>query len=410
MIIPTFLNLLFVLWFLNCFLVKRVRRRIFVFLLMFIISLVLSSVNCNGLTILGKMLTIFLFYLCSVFCFQENKWKIAYIFLISYCIIILSEFVTLLITNLFTGFYSLNSTITLLIMTLCTQFCNYGIGILLKKFLYFNETDNSIKNSVAFYIVPFVLTTFFIISISDYNVLFSKNVIYLIIFLFMMIIDLLSIAMIKHVLDILETKKELELSQVKKNTLESQIELISLNYNINFSFMHDSLHTLSKLKGLVEQNKIEDFYAQIDRYADETQKNLYSIYSNSPAISTFLLQNKEILSRYQISINSTLKSKNMEISLSYEFARFINFILTYATKICINTYMNDKKIIIIKSNDIGTKNSVFKLMFTGSYDVLCDSQTLTIIDYIKENYSGQANVIYKDVEKMIVLTVYFLNK
>ena len=69
-----------------------------------------------------------------------------------------------------------------------------------------------------------------------------------------------------------------------------------------------------------------------------------------------------------------------------------------------------KKIIIIKSNDIGTKNSVFKLMFTGSYDVLCDSQTLTIIDYIKENYSGQANVIYKDVEKMIVLTVYFLNK
>ena len=101
----------------------------------------------------------------------------------------------------------MNSTITLLIMTLCTQFCNYGIGFLLKKFLYFNETDNSIKNSVAFYIVPFVLTTFFIISISDYNVLFSKNVIYLIIFLFMMIIDLLSIAMIKHVLDILETKK-----------------------------------------------------------------------------------------------------------------------------------------------------------------------------------------------------------
>lgn len=137
MIIPTFLNLLFVMWFLNCFLVKRVRKRIFVFLLMFIISLILSLVNCNGLTMLGKILTISLFYLCSVFCFQENKAKIAYVFLISYCIIILSEFITLIITNLFTGFNSLNSTIVLLIMTLCTQFFNYGIGFLLKKFLYF---------------------------------------------------------------------------------------------------------------------------------------------------------------------------------------------------------------------------------------------------------------------------------
>lgn len=146
---------------------------------------------------------------------------------------------------------------------------NYGIGFLLKKFIYFNATKNSIKNSVVFYIIPFTLTIFLIISISDYNVLFSKNIIYLIIFLFMMIIDLFSVVMIKYVLDILETKKELELSQVKKNTLKSQIELISLNYNINFSFMHDSLHTLSKLKELVEQNKIEDFYTQVDKYADE---------------------------------------------------------------------------------------------------------------------------------------------
>ena len=294
-------------------------------------------------------------------------------------------------------------------MTLCTQFFNYGIGFLLKKFLYFNATINSIKNSVAFYVIPFTLTTFFIISISDSNVLYNINTIYPIIFLFMMIIDLFSIAMIKHILDISKTKKELELSQVKKNTLKSQIELIYLNYNINFSFMHDSLHTLSKLKGLVEQNKIEDFYTQIDRYANEIQRNLYSIYSNSPAISTFLLQNKEILLRYQISINSTLKSKNMEIFLSYEFARFINLILTYAMKICINTHINDKKI-IIKSSDIGTKNSVFKLMFTGAYDVLFNSQTLTTVNYIKENYSEKVDLIYKDAEKMIVLTVFFFKK
>lgn len=409
MILPTFLNLLFILWFLKCFLVKRVRKRIFVFLLMFIISILLSSVNYNGLTMLGKILTISMFYLCSVFCFQENKMKIAYVFLISYFIIILSEFITIIITNLFTKFYSLNYTITLLIMTVCTQFFNYGIGFLLKKFIYFNATKNSIKNSVVFYIIPFTLTIFLIISISDYNVLFSKNIIYLIIFLFMMIIDLFSVVMIKYVLDILETKKELELSQVKKNTLKSQIELISLNYNINFSFMHDSLHTLSKLKELVEQNKIEDFYTQVDKYADEIQKNLYSIYSNSPAISTFLLQNKEILSRYRITINSTLKSKNMEIFLSYGFATFINLILTYAMKICINSHINDKKI-IIKSSDIGTKNSVFKLMFTGSYDILFDSQTLTIVDWIKENYSEKTDLIYKDTEKMIVLIVFFFNK
>ena len=99
----------------------------------------------------------------------------------------------------------------------------------------------------------------------------------------------------------------------------------------------------------------------------------------------------------------------MEIFLSYEFARFINLILTYAMKICINTHINDKKI-IIKSSDIGTKNSVFKLMFTGAYDVLFNSQTLTTVNYIKENYSEKVDLIYKDAEKMIVLTVFFFMK
>lgn len=402
MILPTFLNLLFVLWFLNCFLSKKNRKRIYVFLWMFIISLLLSYVNQSGITMLGKVLTFSLFYLCSFFCFQGTKMRITYIFMIGYFILILSEFITLAIINLLPDFHSLDKVISFLFMTACTQFFNYVTGYILKWFFYLNAS----KKGVVIHIIPLILTAFFIMNVTDYRILFDKNAFYLIIFLFMMIIDLFSIIMMKYTLDNLKAKKELELSQTKKSILKSQYELIYNNYNINFSFLHHSLHTLSELKRLIEQNRIEDFYTQINEFADKTQKNLYAIYSNSPAISTFLLKNKEILLYYHISIHSTLKSRNLEMILSHKFAKFINIVLDYAVHVCINTNAVEK-VIIVKSDDIGTDNSIFKVMFTSAHDVITATSTNIMIDSIKKDYSESIDMIYKKSCGMIEMVIHF---
>ena len=405
MILPTFLNILFITYFLNCFLDNRVRKRLYVVLLMIILSLVLAYVNHYGLTMLGRILSFSLFYLYSLICFQESKIKVTCIYFIGYFILIFSEFITLAIVDLMSGYISFDPITLLLMMTLCTQIFNYGTGYTLKWFFY-HHTAIAAENGILLHMVPLMLTAFFIMNISDSRVLFGSNALLLIAFFLLIIIDLFSIVTMKYSLDHVETKKELELSQTKSDMLKSQYELVYTNYTINFSFLHDSIHTLSNLKQLIEQNRIEDFYTELDEFADQTQRNLYQIYSNSPAISAFLLENKEILSRCNISIHSTLKSKNLDMTLSCERSKFIHILLNYAVRIC-EKMQAEEKIIIVKSDDIGTKASVFKMMFTATRDMLTDPQTIAVIERIKREYTERVDMIYKEPGNMIEIVVLF---
>ncbi len=107
-------------------------------------------------------------------------------------------------------------------------------------------------------------------------------------------------------------RKSLEISELSNEIgTTSKLDLLNKEYESNFKFLHNLLHTCAELNQLIDQKKYDELDSLIKSLSNKTIKEFNEIYTNSPIFSTVLNHKKNQLSSLNISVTSTLYSDDL---------------------------------------------------------------------------------------------------
>ena len=87
-------------------------------------------------------------------------------------------------------------------------------------------------------------------------------------------------------------KKSLEISELSKEMMISKFNSLNKEYESNFKFLHNLLHTCAELNQLIDQKKYDELDLLIKSLSNKTIKEFNEIYTNSPIFSTVLNHKK----------------------------------------------------------------------------------------------------------------------
>lgn len=130
-------------------------------------------------------------------------------------------------------------------------------------------------------------------------------------------------------------RKSLELSELSKEMMISKFNSLNKEYESNFKFLHNLLHTCAELNQLIDQKKYDELDLLIQSLSNKTIKEFNEIYTNSPIFSTVLNHKKDQLSSLNISVTSTLYSDDLSnldsINQMIFFYKFFAVLLQHST-------------------------------------------------------------------------------
>ena len=77
-------------------------------------------------------------------------------------------------------------------------------------------------------------------------------------------------------------RKSLEISELSKEMMISKFNSLNKEYESNFKFLHNLLHTCAELNQLIDQKKYDELDSLIKSLSNKTIKEFNEIYTNSP--------------------------------------------------------------------------------------------------------------------------------
>ena len=201
----------------------------------------------------------------------------------------------------------------------------------------------------SFYILffPALTTILFLIVYGNYQTLFSGNRILVIILFLLLIFNSITILFQLQIIKSENLRKSLEISELSKEMMISKFNSLNKEYESNFKFLHNLLHTCAELNQLIDQKKYDELDSLIKSLSNKTIKEFNEIYTNSPIFSTVLNHKKNQLSSLNISVTSTLYSDDFSNLDSINQMIFFTKILDLAIKYC--SLSDEQRFIIIKS-------------------------------------------------------------
>uniref|UniRef100_UPI0037DD9E22 hypothetical protein n=1 Tax=Methanobrevibacter smithii TaxID=2173 RepID=UPI0037DD9E22 len=177
-----------------------------------------------------------------------------------------------------------------------TQFFAYFFSYIIQKICHTIKITNLPK---SFYILffPALTTILFLIVYGNYQTLFSGNKILVIILFLLLIFNSITILFQLQIIKNENLKKSLKISELSKEMMISKFNSLNKEYESNFKFLHNLLHTCAELNQLIDQKKYDELDLLIKSLSNKTIKEFNEIYTNSPIFST-VLNHKKI--NYQV--------------------------------------------------------------------------------------------------------------
>lgn len=384
MIVPTIFNFLFIILFSKNFF--KIRKN---YVLQSITILLLSSLiylcSITGFVIFSKILSISSYILFVVVFFLNSfSYKLS-IVMLGYFVIICSEFLSVWFSNTCFKNIVLDRTQTIILLTATTQLFNYLIGFFIIRIIQRKKKQNFELISI-----PFIATTFFIISIRDITITITKNPYILFIFIVLILFDIISISEIASFTYRINAQKELDELKRKDLILKSKYDLLNQNYKTNIKFLHDSLHLYSQLNHLIDNNKIDQAKELIDLTANKSAKDLYQFYTNSPVLSAIILEHQDILQKNNIKVTTTIKNDELDNISLYEKTNLFSILFDCALISCLNS--NSKfKSISIKTDKLRNQN-IIQVSFSATQDFLSDVTIINTMKIIRTQYAKKSDI------------------
>ena len=144
---------------------------------------------------------------------------------------------------------------------------------------------------------PALTTILFLIVYGNYQTLFSGNKILVIILFLLLISNSITILFQLQIIKNENLRKSLEISELSNEMMISKFNSLNKEYESNFKFLHNLLHTCAELNQLIDQKKYDELDSLIKSLSNKTIKEFNEIYTNSPIFST-VLNHKKI--NYQV--------------------------------------------------------------------------------------------------------------
>ena len=183
----------------------------------------------------------------------------------------------------------------------------------------------------------------------------------------------------------------------------SKFNSLNKEYESNFKFLHNLLHTCAELNQLINQKKYDELDLLIQSLSNKTIKEFNEIYTNSPIFSTVLNHKKNQLSSLNISVTSTLYSDDLSNLDSINQMIFFTKILDLAIKYC--SLSDEQRFIIIKSRkDVYscTLQIIFNFPSTFENDI---KESTSNID---KEFNTQSDISF-DYNLKIVDIIFLIN-
>ena len=246
--------------------------------------------NHNGINQIGKILSFITLYIYISFLFKGSLINKFILFLVCYLTIGISESLSIVFFQLFNPSFSLNNIYTsntYLVIIILTQFFAYFFSYIIQKICHTIKITNLPK---SFYILffPALTTILFLIVYGNYQTLFSGNKILVIILFLLLISNSITILFQLQIIKNENLRKSLELSELSKEMMISKFNSLNKEYESNFKFLHNLLHTCAELNQLIDQKKYDELDSLIKSLSNKTIKEFNEIYTNSPIFSTVL--------------------------------------------------------------------------------------------------------------------------
>lgn len=374
MFLDIFFNLIFLIYFLhNFFKLKRTNLSVFIFLSFFIVEYLFNFNGANGLS---KSIILFINLLLISLIFEGRFSNKLVYFIVAYFIIAIGELIAIKVNeNIFLGvpFETLNGhSFDYVILTFITQIINYSVGFIVTKIL--NEEQMTRITFAS--LIPLIMTILFALGVRDFTTWVNNESSYLVIFIALIIISLLSILYQHNYYLKKKLQNDYKLAHVEQEMLKSRYDLLNKHYRENFNFLHNLLHSINHLNMTLESTNIDAAKNELEILSKEVFEKYSMIYTNSPVISAILNDRQELIERNQIIVSTTLIDDvfdNLDISKQMEF---FSIIIDVILESCISS-KKEHKILIIKSNSIGEQN-LYNFIFTSNDDVE------SIVNMIKE--------------------------
>lgn len=230
--------------------------------------------NYNGINQIGKILSFITLYIYISFLFKGSLINKFILFLVCYLTIGISESLSIVFFQLFNPSFSLNNIYTsntYLVIIILTQFFAYFFSYIIQKICHTIKITNLPK---SFYILffPALTTILFLIVYGNYQTLFSGNKILVIILFLLLISNSITILFQLQIIKNETLKKSLEISELSKEMMISKFNSLNKEYESNFKFLHNLLHTCAELNQLIDQKKYDELDSLIKSLSNKTIK------------------------------------------------------------------------------------------------------------------------------------------
>ena len=379
------------------------------YLIFFLSLILLCFININGASN-EKSLIIFIIYLLYVLIqFKCTLFDILCTTLPFYTFSLLSELIIGVILNYYFGANHFTQVQSLIynVGLICSVLLLLLFSYLFVRFIQYIQLQSlSIYCGIVF---VFPLATIFLLStLNGYYDLIDNTNIMLLIFFSILISNFAIIVIFFLIMRSIKISSDLKLFKYEKNIIDTKYNLLKNNYDNNFNFLHNLLHTCYQMNDYVENEDINNLKKELKKLIDITFNKFNSIYTNSLALN-YVLNNKiDRLQENKINFVSMIKYSDFSfIDLSTQIEIFSK-LLEFGILISKNVSENER-IISIKSNKIGKQVIIITVIKSIDTKSILEKKIMKEFQHILKNVDNCKISIKSDLNNSISIILYFLN-
>ena len=132
-------------------------------------------------------------------------------------------------------------------------------------------------------------------------------------------------------------RHKLQIAKQKEELFNSKLDLLSQQYDNNFRFLHNLLHTCNQLNSLFNDSNYSEATNVLKKLSNTAYKEFNAIYSNSFILNYVINNNLNKIIEHNIDIKTVIEYSNFE-NLDYTTQlHLFEYILKISIDSCIQT-------------------------------------------------------------------------
>ena len=230
------------------------------------------------------------------------------------------------------------------------------------KILKYIKSEYLPKYTWLAFILP-IITIILLVTMGDYFDLLHTNPQILITTVGLAISNIIFFFIFMLAINSTNMRHKLQIAKQKEELFNSKLDLLSQQYDNNFRFLHNLLHTCNQLNSLFNDSNYSEATNVLNKLSNTAYKEFNAIYSNSYILNYIINNNLSKIIENDIDIKTVIEYSDFD-NLNYHTQLILfEYLINLAIDSCIQVTTSDK-IIIIKS--VKTANKIIlKLLYSN---------------------------------------------